>query len=203
MKKLLISILFFISLSFACDSPSEEIQGIKMGCEFTGGNGFVKENIKSLGENYYVLSKDVKFFDRMEVETDKDNKVIGIVFLKDYPVTLSNMKLQEEKVIADYKQFIDGLEGRWGEFDKSKAKGVYSRLNLGGTLFMRDIREVSENNNPKSEAVGSIKVVLSFKTDTEEMMLGQPQEATFAIAYIGVDTAKDLQKAKESMTDGF
>lgn len=203
MKRLFLILLAFLSFAFACEAPYEEIQGIKIGCEFTGGNGFVKKDIKSLGENYYVLSENVKFFDKMEVETDKDNKVIGIAFLKNYPITLSNMKLQEEKVIADYKQFVDSLENRWGSFDKSKAKGVYSNLGLTGTLFMRDIKEVSANNSPKSDAIGQIKVFLHFKVNDEGMMLGDPQDATFAIAYLGKSTAEEIQNEKESITDGF
>lgn len=203
MKKLFISAFLLFSFAIACDSPYEEIQGVKIGCEFTGGNGFVKEDAVSVGANFYSLSNDVKFFDSMEVETDENNKVIGVAFMKSYPITLSNMKLQEEKAISDYKQFVKGLESRWGVFDKSKAKGVYSRINLGGTLFMRDIREVSENNTPKSDAVGSIKVLLNFKTDEESMILGNPQDATFAIAYFGKSTAEEMQKEKDSVTDGF
>lgn len=203
MRKLLISIALISSFAFACDSPYEEIQGIKIGCEFTGGNGFVKEDITSVGANFYSLSKGVKFFDSMEVETDEDNKVIGVAFIKSYPITLSNMKLQEEKVISDYKQFVEGLEGRWGVFDKSKAKGVYSRINLGGTLFMRDIREISENNTPKSDAIGKVFVLLDFKTNDKAMMQGESQDASFIIGYISKSIAEEIQQKKESITEGF
>ncbi len=203
MKKILIGLSLLISFAFACDSPYEEIQGVKIGCELADKDRFTKEDVVSLGDSYYSTDKGVKFFDSMEVETDENDKVIGVAFIKSYPITLSNMKLQEEQVISDYKQFAESLENRWGTFDKSKAKGIFSRLNLSGTLFMRDIKETSENNNPKSEALGKIMIMLNFNTDDKEMMRGNSQEAIFAIAYLGKSTAEEMQKEKESITDGF
>lgn len=203
MKRLIVGMFLLASFAIACDSPYEDIQGIKIGCEFTGGDGFEKSNDKALSDNLYRSTKDIKFFDSVEIETNNDNKIVGVAFIKEYDITMSNMKLQEEEIIADFKKFTESLEKRWGDFDKSKAKGIFSKLNLSGTLFMRDIREQAVNKNPKSDAVGAVAVFLSFKTNDEAMMRGKPQKARFAIGYIGKSTADELQKEKESVTDGF
>ena len=203
MKKILLGILFLISFSFSCDSPYEEIQGVKMGCEFIGGDDFVKGEEESLGEHYYIRTKNIKFFDQMEVETDADNRVIGVSFLKRYPVTMSNMKLQEERIIEDYKQFIKGLSERWGDFDTNKAKRIFSRFTSSGVLFLQDLMEVSINTHPKSDVVGAIIVTLSYDMGMESMMFGNAQEADLSLIYMGKEVADKLKREQESVTDGF
>lgn len=203
MKKIILGFLVSLSFSFACDKPYEEIQNIKIGCEFEGGEGFKKLNQNAVGSNSYSSSKDIKFFDSMEVFTDENNKVTGIGFVKTYPITMSNMKLQEEQVIADYKQFAESLEKRWGSFDKSNANGIFSKFNMSGTLFMRDIKERIENDNPRSDVLGKIGLLLSFKTDDEAMMRGKPQTAGLVLIYADKEAVEEGKKEAESITDGF
>lgn len=203
MKKLFLILLMSLSFASACDSPYEEIQGIKIGCEFKGGDGFKKLNQSAVGANSYSSSKNIKFFDSVEIATDGDNKVIGMVFVKKYPITMSNMKLQEEKVIAEYKQLAESLEKRWGVFDRSNAKGIFSKLNLKGTLFMMDISERIENDTPKSEVVGKVGLLLNFKTDDEAMMRGKSQTAGLVLLYADKATVEAGKKEAESATDGF
>lgn len=203
MRKLLISIALMSSFAFACDSPYEEIQGVKIGCEFANKKDFSKGGESSIGSEFYSKSSNVKFFDAMEVEVDENNKVVGVAFVKTYPITLSNMKLQEERVISDYKMFVDSLEKRWGKFDKSKAKAIFSRINFSGALFMRDISEMSQNNDPKSDAIGKVFVLLDFKTNDKAMMQGESQDASFIIGYISKSIAEEIQQKKESITEGF
>lgn len=203
MRKLLISIALISSFAFACDSPYEEIQGVKIGCEFANKKDFSKGGGSSIGSEFYSKSSNVKFFDAMEVEVDENDKVVGVAFVKTYPITLSNMKLQEEQVVSDYKMFVDGLEKRWGNFDKSKAKAIFSRINFSGALFMRDISEMSQNNDPKSDAIGKVFVLLDFKTNDKAMMQGKSQDASFIVGYISKSTAEEIQQKKESITEGF
>lgn len=138
MKRLFLMPVFFWGLSFACDQSYEEIEGIKIGCPYTGDSslGVSKNDDEKI--IVYEQRLENSLFDSVEMEVMEGN-IESLSFSK----TFHDLgTLQKERDIL-----FDSLDQRWG-------KAVV--LGDNETLI------VYVNKNPNSEYLGSILVMSSF-----------------------------------------
>lgn len=138
MKRLLLLPVLILGLSFACNQPYEEIEGIKIGCPYIGdvSIGTPKEDDETI--TVYEKRLENSFFDSVEIEV-LDGNVESISLIKIFHDLAS---LQKDRAIL-----FEDLDKKWGD-------AVVMGNNEGLIVYV--------NKTPRSESLGSILGMSTF-----------------------------------------
>lgn len=194
-------LLYTLTLSFSSPAWPEDIAGFEFGGEFQDRNDHVEIAGKTVLPHEYRVD-DVQFFDRGEVGTNNEGLIRSLTFIKNYDVSTTNINVTKREIKSDFERVLNGLEERWGEFDKSNARYILGLSGETGLIYMNDVREVAENTTPKSEEVGRVMLMLT-STAEADFIMGEPQKVSLALIYLDKKLDKELREKRESELRGF
>lgn len=197
-----IVVLFFL-VCFYSVCFAENIGGFDFGNTLNKDNNFKEITGEITASKEFYTNKDIKFFDSAQIGVDKNMKIISLAFIKTYTINVQNLAVARKKIVQDYKDIMETLEQRYGTFDKREAIHIFdSIVGNKNTPFFSAMEEISVNNNPKSENVKSIYLVLSTNAD-KEFVSGKNKEVILHLLYIDQSMKEKLQRGKLEKTSGF
>lgn len=193
-KVLLVAIL-------ALGAYAEDIVGFDFGGKFTPTKDF-QETKAFHSKKAYGTNQNIKLFDVAKVETTEDGIIQSLVFMKSYTVNTSNIKIKTDEIIQEYKQILETLETRYGNFDKSQARPIFvDHLNYS-IISLSQFAAYSINNTPKSNNVKRIILTLACFND-EQFLKGGDKTISLFLEYKDAFTIKAEEKARKAKTSGF
>lgn len=113
--KILIGLIFLLSISFACDQPYEEFEGYKIGCKFEDKNNEFKL-VESRGE-FSVYQKNTDgLFDNINIIVLSGN-IEGVEFRKNTEVINSHAESfsQDGSIANNAAMFVRKINEQFGD----------------------------------------------------------------------------------------
>lgn len=198
MKKI---IILTISIILSFPVVAENVVGIELGGKVTPENNLKKTNTSGQYQNVYS-SKDVPFFDTVQVEADSNDIIRSIAFVKSYDFTIHELDVRKKEIVDGYKTMLSTLEKKYGSFDTSDAKGITGYKGGMNTFYMGEIKEAAKNESVNSDSLGA--VYLMFRSPNNEgFMLGEKKQANLYLLYLDKSALKKIKDKKEKTLSGF
>lgn len=138
MKRLLLLPILILGLSFACNQPFEEVEGIKIGCPYTGGLSTGTPKNEDPQITVYEQRLENSFFDTAEIE---------VVAGKVESISLSKIFHDLASLKKGRDILFTSLNEKWGD-----------AIVLGDNESLI----IYVNKSPKSEYLDSVMVMSSF-----------------------------------------
>jgi predicted type IV restriction endonuclease len=197
MRKLLFLFVLLTSIGIA---HAEIVAGFEMGGKLPNSEKYSEASEKMLPYEYIV--NDVKFFDSAQVGTDEQKIIKSLSFVKNCTLTMGNLSVTKRKIKKDFITMMDVLEKKYGEFDKSEASSILSRVGDLNGFYMGAFEQGAKNVDPKSEIIGLI-VLLASSPESKNFPYGAEKEARLQLVYMDKTLVDKILENKASELEGF
>jgi len=200
MKNKVIILILFIIIPSICVG-NENIVGFELGEIFKDYPKYEDQDKKKVLDHLYQVN-NVKFFDFVEIETDKNHIIRALSFAKEYKINAENLNSEKKIIINDFKIILKTVEKRFGKFDTSNVDMLNSPLGESNFHFMQKLGDMAINKKPKSKTVDLILIGLQSE-ECPNFMIGETKIITFYLIYTDLSAKKKMIKMFKERINGF